>query len=140
MTTEYMEGHVAEVEDAIAQHVVDKHLNLSKEQIQETLNEHYSMLENGRKLDMLVDDYFGPPVVDIDGEVERTGGMKAANAKNWKDQKAFNVDQKAFKEKVEEQLDNGGLNAKVTLSRKQLTGIGLALAPVLAASINVLFG
>jgi hypothetical protein len=133
MTIEYMEGHVAEVEDAIAQHVVDKHLNLSKEQIQETLNEHYSMLENGRKLDKLVDDYFGPPVVDVDGEVNRTGGLKKINAENWRDQKAFN-------RKVTHQLDNGGLHAKVKLSRGQLITIIAALAPILAASITVLRG
>jgi hypothetical protein len=98
------------------------------------VEEHNNLIQNGAKLDMLVDDYFGPESEpDIDGNVHRTGGMKKLNSDNWRDQKAFN-------KKVETQLDNGGLHAKVKLSKTQQIAIAAAITPILAASISVLLG
>lgn len=129
---------MAEIDQAIVQHVEDHHLGKSKEEIQEAFKEHYSLLDNGRKLDMLIDDYFGEARVDIDGETFRSGGSRDHNIENWRDQKVFNSNVAAFNKKVEHQLDNGGVRAKIKLSKSQTIAVGVALAPIFAASIQAL--
>jgi len=141
------EGHVAEVEDAIQAHVQTHHLGLSKDQIALAFEEHYSLIENGRKLDMLVDDYFGEPVADIDGEVHRAGGTKEKNERRWAERAEFQKRTEAFQARtdkrlvvLEHHLGNGGVPAKVKLSRGQWIALVAAVSPILAASISVLLG
>jgi len=125
------EGHVAEVEDAIAAHVESHHLGLSSEEMENAFREHYSLLENGRKLDMLVDDYFGAPITDIDGEVHRVGGAKEVAEERWE----YTV---STLKTLQHGLENGGVPAKIKLTTKQIVGLIVAFAPVLAASITAL--
>jgi len=138
---------VAEVEDAIAQHVENAHLGLSKAEVTKVFEEHYSMLENGRKLDLIIDDYFGPPRCDIDGEVHRDGGTKEVMAEFIKASTKFQIAAApaiASNERrlgaVEHAMENGGMPARLKLTKGQGVAVGVALAPVLAASISVLFG
>lgn len=140
------EGHVGELEEAISAHVESHHLGLSKDQITNAFEEHYALLENGRKLDMLVDDYFGEPVADVDGEVHRTGGTKQKNEQRWADRAEFQKKTEAFQSRtdgrlciLEEHLGNGGVPAKLKLTKPQWIAVIAALSPILAASISVLF-
>ena len=134
----YQEGHVAEVEKAISDHVESHHLGLSKDEIEAAFEEHYSLIENGRKLDLLVDDYFGPPLVNIDGEVERGGGMKDLTEKHWSQtEQRWKYTEKTLNN-LNNKLENGGLPMK--LSKKQYIALAIGFAPMMAASINVIFG
>jgi len=129
---------MGEVQQAIEEHVKTHHLGMSKEDISKAFREHYSLIENGRKLDMLVDDYFGEPVVDIDGEIVRTGATKAKNDLTWEvaTDRLKNVE--ATTSVLKQKLENGGVPVK--LSKAQWIALVAALAPVVAASLTVLFG
>lgn len=138
---------MGEVEDAIAEHVANQHLGLSAAEISQAFKEHYSLIENGRKLDMLVDDYFGEPVVDVDGEVHRVGGTKQLNEKRWAERAQFETRAERFQDRtdgrlviLEDHLGNGGVPAKLKFTRGQWIAIIAAVSPVLAASVSVLLG
>jgi len=138
---------MGEVEDAIAEHVANQHLGMSAAEVSQAFEEHYSLIENGRKLDMLVDDYFGEPVVDVDGEVHRVGGTKQLNEKWWAERALLQTRTEQFQDRtdgrlviLEEHLGNGGVPAKLKFTRGQWIAIIAAVSPILAASISVLLG
>lgn len=132
------EGHMGEVEKAIQGHVESHHLGLSKEQIEGAFEEHYSLIENGRKLDMIVDDYFGEPVADIDGEVHRVGGSKQSQEERWRYTEEVLKRTDSRLKTVEHAFQNGGVPAKLNVTRNQKIGFWAVASPILVASVTVI--
>ena len=122
---------MSEVTEAIAAHVKDQHLGLDRAAIQKAFDEHRSLMDNGRKLDLLVDDWFGPPVIGIDGEVTRRHG--------WRDSTVEFFDRTDDRlDRLEHHMRNGGVPARLKLTRGQAIALTAAVAPVLAASIGAI--
>ncbi len=129
---------MAEIDEAIARHMESGHLGLSRVEIETRLREHDSMLDNGRKLDLLVDDYFGPPQTDIDGETTRKGGTKDINLKFQEATTRSLQKTDARLGVVEYAMENGGMPAQIKLTKHQ-KGFGLAVVvPVLVAALSVI--
>lgn len=128
---------MGELEEAISHHVETHHLGLEKEDIEQAFREHYSLIENGRKLDMLVDDWFGPPVVDIDGETSRDGGYRKQSNERWKvTTSQFELTNKRLGV-VEHAMKNGGIPAHVKLSKNQKRLTVAVGVPLFVASLGV---
>lgn len=129
---------MAEIDEAIARHVELGHHGLSKIEVETRLREHDSMLDNGRKLDLLVDDYFGPPQTDIDGETTRKGGTADVNLK-FQEATTRSLQKTDVRlGAVEYAMENGGMPAQIKLTKHQ-KGFGLAfIVPVLVAALGVI--
>ncbi len=129
---------MAEIDEAFDRHMESDHYVLSKAEVKTRLREHDGMLDNGRKLDLLVDDYFGPPQTDIDGETTRKGGTKDINLKFQEATTRSLQKTDARLETVEYAMENGGMPAHIRLSKQQ-KGFGLAfIVPVLVAALSVI--
>ena len=90
------------------------------------------MASNSGKLDLLVDEFFGEAVVDIDGEIHRSGGTRAEVTRTREAVESMSADVAMFRIKSE----NGGIPARLTLSANQKVALW-TVAITAAASIGV---
>jgi hypothetical protein len=87
---------------------------------------------NSTKLDLIVDEFFGEAVTDIDGEVHRSGGTRDEVKRTREAVEAMSADVAMFRTKSE----NGGIPARLSLTPNQKVALWTVVITA-AASIGV---
>ena len=117
-------------------HATTDHMAKTPEEVQQAWDNQMVMQErmaaNSGKLDMLVNEFFGEPVTDIDGDVHRLGGTRDEVTRTREAVEAMSEDVAMFRTKSE----NGGIPAKLSLTGNQKVALWTVVITA-AASIGV---